>query len=280
MGAKSVFQATLLLASTGTFYGPFLRFHPYAIALVVNDNSLYSHPSRHVIVSYRIISALLYAITAAGLSWVSGIEAHRNDLAILAILFSFIDLNPYRRSDLTKLFHFFYAEKQLKSIMPYLKNCSLTGIWIDTGAKLSDEVRYVAYSVLSIAWAVAFAIFSLEIVLKSFPSQFFQIQMGSSNSKYSAIVVAGMLFFITGYLMVDLFHTVAKNILSPLLLPIMKFRSDAHIYKRTDISLDEVRINLKRNMLFNQFSVEALDFLMANATLKTMKTEGTRHPTG
>lgn len=271
MSMKSILQGMMLLSSTGSVYGPYLRFYPYTVSLGINDNSVYSHPKKSVIIVYGIISALLYGISFSALSMIPAFKAYANDGLILAILLSFIEMNPYRRSDLTKLFYFFYAETQLKNIMPYLKNCSLTGIMKDTGAKLSDEIRYVTYSVLSLLWAVGFSLFSMEIVLKSFPGLFYQIQLGQAASKYSAMAVLAMLFFITGYLLTDLFHTVVKNIISPIMVPLMKFTGGSKAYKSDDLSTEEVRTNLKKNMLFNQFTDSAIDFLMENGHIKTMK---------
>jgi CRP-like cAMP-binding protein len=271
MNAKALLQGLLLLLSTGTVYKPSLRLFPYAISLGINDNSLYSHPKKSVIISYGVVSSILYLAVYAGVELIPAVRPYRNDFAVLAVLLTFIEMNPYRRSDLTKLFFFFYAEAQLKNFMPYLRNCTLTGLWKDTGAKLSDEVRYITYSILAFSWAIAFSIFSFGVVLKSFPSLFYQIQLGEDLSKYSALAVMCSLLFITGYLMIDLFHTVVRNILSPALLPLMKLRREDKEYAMDDFSLEEIRTNFKKNMLFNQFTDGAIDFLLNNSTTRTIK---------
>ncbi|WP_408097314.1 cyclic nucleotide-binding domain-containing protein [Peredibacter sp. HCB2-198] len=271
MSMKALFQGALLLTSVGSFYGPYLRFYPYGISLGINDNSLYSHSRKAVIITYGVMSALFYGVSCCLLNLIPGMSDYTNDVAILSILLSFIEMNPYRRSDLTKLFYFFYADNQLKNIMPYLKNCSLSGILNDTGAKISDEIRYVVYSVLSLSWAVGFTLFSFEVVLKSFPGLFYQIQLGQDISKYSAMVVLSGLLFITGYLLIDLFHTLVKNILSPLMVPMAKLKGSSKLYKADDLLQDELRANLKKNMLFNQFGQEAIDFLLEQAVIKSMK---------
>lgn len=274
MTMKALLQALLLLSSAGMFHGVYLRFYPYTMSLGINDNAIYSYPKKNVIIAYGVVSGFLYAVSYALLSFIPETAPYRADGAILATLLTFMELNPYRRSDLTKLFYFFYAETQLKSIMPYLKNCSLSGIWKDTGEKLSDELRYVAYSVLSILWAVGFTLFSAELWMKSIPALMFQMQVGDERSKYSAMVVAALLFFITVYLMLDLFHTVAKNILGPMLAPLKKLKKTPKNYKKDDLDGDEVHARLKHSMLFNQFSDEAVDFLLERAAIKTLKSGG------
>ncbi|MGZ3810077.1 MAG: hypothetical protein ACXVCE_18485, partial [Bacteriovorax sp.] len=248
MSMKALFQGVLLLLSTGTVYGPFLRIFPYSIALGINDSSVYSHEKKRVIIGYGIISSCLYLISYAVLGFVPLLRHYRSDFAVMSILLTFIEMDPYRRSDLTKLFFFFYAEAHLKNIMPYLKNCTFAGLWKDTGAKMSDEIRYVTYSILALGWAIGFSLFSFEIVLKSFPNLFYQIELGQTTSKYSAIVVVSILFFITGYLLLDLAHTLGRNIISPMFVPLMKLKRRAKDYNSKDFGPDVLKEQLKKSM--------------------------------
>lgn len=271
LSLKSGLQGLLLLASSGTFYGPYLRIYPYGISLGINDNSVYSHPKKYVIITYGVMSALLYFVAFAGLALIPALRPYRNDIGIIATLLTFVEMNPYRRSDLTKLFYFFYAESQLKSIMPYLKNCTLTGLWKDTGAKLSDEIRYITYSVMAILWAVSFAYFSMCLMFKSVPSFFYQIQMGSESSKYQAMAVMGILLFLNGYLFIDLFHTVFKNVLAPVFMPLMKLKGTARKYEDEKLSTADIKKLLGATTLFGQLSTKAQDFLIEGASLCSLK---------
>ena len=265
---KALFQSILLLVSTGSFYGPYFRVNLYAIYFGINDNSIYSHPKKDVIISYSVISASLFLFTTIIFSQIFPQSTYLNDLKILSILLTFIELNPYRKSDLTKIFHFFYAEEQLKSIMPYLKNCSLSGIIEDTQAKISDEIRYVIYSILAFSWAIGFSLFSIDILMKSFPSLFFQIQLGSMVSKVSAMGLSAMFMALFAYLFMDLSQTLIKNIVSPLFVPLMKFKRKSKDYVSPDISIDTIKKNLSQHMLFNQLNEKTINYLLNNSKLK------------
>ncbi|MBL7664104.1 MAG: cyclic nucleotide-binding domain-containing protein [Bacteriovoracaceae bacterium] len=271
LSMKTLFQGLMLLFSVGSFYAPSIKINLYSISLGLNDNTIYSHPKKAVIISYGVMSALMYLVCFALIDYFPQAKMYRHDFAVLAMMLTLIELNPYRRSELTKLFYFFYAAEQLKSIMPYLKNCTLTGLWEDTGAKLSDEVRYVTYSLLAIGWAIFFSVFSLELMFKCFSGLFLQIQMGEPVSRISAILVGMGLLFISGYLSIDLFHTLVKNIVSPILLPLMKLKARPKDYTQPDIALENIRKNLQANMIFNQLSPEALDYVLNNARLKSVK---------
>ncbi|MDD4976103.1 MAG: cyclic nucleotide-binding domain-containing protein [Bacteriovorax sp.] len=271
MSMKALSQAILLLVSTGTVYGIFLKLFPYSIALGINDSSVYSHEKKRVIIAYGVLSSCLYLISFAALDFVPFLKPYRSDFAVMSIVLTFIELNPYRRSDLTKLFFFFYAEAQLKNIMPYLQNCTLTGLWKDTGAKMSDEIRYVTYSIFALAWAIGFSLFSFEIILKSFPNLFYQIQLGQPLSKYSAIVVVLILFFICGHLLLDLAKTLVKNIISPMFVPLMNLKRRAKVYNHKDFNSELLKVHLKKNMLWAQLSDSAIDFLIANSKVRAIK---------
>ena len=273
MTMKSIFKGALLLASTGKIYGLGMQFYPYAVSLSVSENSLYSHPKKSTIISYGGFSAFLYLISFAALDMIPIMRPYRHDFGVIAILLTFMDLNPYRRSDLTKLFYFLYADNQLKNIMPYLKNCSLAGLWKDTGAKISDEIRYVAYSILALAWAVGFTLFSFDLTMSCLSGLFQQISFGSPISKYSAMAVMGVFTFITGHLLIDLFHTMYKNILSPLFTPLMRIGKKQGSNLQKDMTPFEVRDYLKNHMLFNQLSDEAMEFILENSSVRSLKAE-------
>lgn len=259
---KATVQGILLLVSTGKFYGPYLRIYPYAMALGINDSSIYSHTKKSVIVTYGVISSLIYISIFCALSFIPELRPYRTDMGVLAFIHSLMELNPYRRSDLTKFFFYFYAETQLKNIMPYLKNCTLTGLWKKSDAKFSDEVRYVTYSFLAISWAIGFSLFSIDLIVKTLPGLSFHIQLGQGSSKYQAMVVGCLILFMTSYLLVDLFHTLIKNIAVPLFSPLLSKKTDAKIHKSDDYSQDELTNLLKKNTLFNQFSSDGIAYLL------------------
>ncbi len=268
LSMKAIIQGILLLFSTGMFYGPYLKVNLYSVFLGINDNSIYSHPKKDVIISYGVISSVLFLFTTIVAGQVFPQSPYLNDLKILALVLSFIEMNPYRKSEMTRLFNFFYAEDQLKSITPYLKNCSLTGILEKSESKLGDEIRYVVYSILAFSWAIGFSLFSIDLLVKNFPGLMFQVQMGAMESKISALVVMGALGFLFGYLSIDLFHTILNNVISPMFVPLMKLKSKSSKITQKDVSMEDIKKNLSEHMLFNQLSEHTIDFLIENSKLK------------
>lgn len=270
MSLKALFQAVLLLCSTGSFYAPSLRILPYALSFGLNDNSLHGHPKKSIIISYGVISAVMYLVTYSILELIPALASYRNDFAVIAIFLTLIELNPYRRSELTKLLHTFYGDDQLKNILPYLKNCTFM-LWSDSGTKISEEARYITYSVLSLSWAIGFSLFAFGIVLDCFPPLFFQMQMGSDKSYYSAIIVMSFLVFITGYLLSDLFHTLVKNIIYPIFVPMMKLKTRPKDYVVSEKVREEIFTHFKKNFVFNRLGDDAINFMITKSSAKILK---------
>ncbi|MCK6593774.1 MAG: cyclic nucleotide-binding domain-containing protein [Bacteriovoracaceae bacterium] len=268
MTAKSFFQGMLLLSAVGKFYGPFLRLYPLGITFGINDNSIYTHQKKSFIISYGIASALLYPLVGLIFLHIPFFSKYSNDILVLSALMALIDLNPYRRSELTKLFFYFYAEEQLKNIVPYLKNCTISGLWKDSGAKTSDELRYSIYSSLAFAWAVGFMLFSFDLLIKTFPNLFTEILNGNILSQLSAGVVTIALFMMAGYLFVDLVSTLIKNVLSPMFVSITKLKSKSKVVSSIGFNQQEMIEKLKKNMLFKDMSDEALRFLLDGSVVK------------
>lgn len=270
MTSKAFVQGLLLLSSVGKFYGPFLRLYPMGLTIGLNDNSIYAHHKKSLIISYGVVSAILYPLVGLLFIQIPFFKNYSNDILVMSALMTLFDLNPYRRSELTKLFFYFYAEEQLKNIVPYLKNCTISGLWKDTGAKTSDELRYSIYSSLALAWAVGFMFFSFDLLIKTFPNLFSEILNGQIASKVSAGVLAIALIFMAGYLFIDLAAIVVKNVLSPMFFSITKFKSKSKVMATSDLDLSEMLIKLKRNMLFKDMSDDALRFLLNGSTVKKL----------
>lgn len=270
MTVKSLFQAILLLCSVGKFYGPYLRLYPLGLTIGINDNSIYTHQKKSLIISYGIVSALLYPFVGLLLLQVPQLTNYSNDVLVLSALMALFDLNPYRRSELTKLFFYFYAEEQLKNIVPYLKNCTISGLWKNSGAKTSDELRYSIYSSLAFAWAVGFMLFSFDLLIKTFPNLFSEILNGQIMGKISAGLVSAALIFMAGYLLVDLVSTFLKNVFSPMFFALTKFKSKSKIVSTSEYGQQEVLEKLKKNMLFKDMSDDALTLLLSGSLVKTL----------
>lgn len=269
IAAKAIIRSILLLFAAGGFRQFALRINFFSISFRVNDTIIYSG-KRWMLILYGVTSALLYLFIATlfvflfpqFINW-------DNDVKLMAILLTLIELDPYRQSELTKIFHFFYADDQLKSLMPYLKNCSLS--FGDSGKRFIDELRFVIYSILAMAWAVGFTLFAMDLIVDNISDLMFAVQVGTLINQISAGVILLFLLFIFGYLFIDLFHTVFTNVVFPLTVPFGAMFKSSKKYKASDIDEHFIHTAIKKNIFLKDLSDSTIDFIVKNAKVKKLK---------
>ncbi len=265
---KVIFKGILLLFGAGGFYRLSLRLNLFSLSFGLNENSIYSSGKIKLII-YSICCASLYLFIATAFAFVFPASPLVNDVKILALIFTLIELDPYRQSEMTKMFHFLYAEDQLKSLTPYLKNCSLS--FTSKGQKFMDELRFMIYSILAMAWAVGFTLFSIDLIMNNLTGILLALQVESLVGQISAAVILFLLLFIFGYLFIDLLHTIFKNVVFPFMVPLAKLSSSSRKCKSKDFDNEHVKELIKQNMFFRDIHESTLDYIVENAEVKTLK---------
>jgi CRP-like cAMP-binding protein len=267
---KTILKSVMLLLGTGKLFGIHLQVTPFSISLGLNENSIYTCSKKSSIVTYGIGNAALYLTSFFIIQSLGLFPNVHNDIFIMSLLLTLIELDPYRASDMTKTFSFLYADDQLKSIKPYLENCTLTTL-LDNGESKKDEVRYVVYSMLAFGWSVIFALFSLDLLTENLPDIMEGVLDDNFNFKVNSFVKLVFLGGITAYLAVDLFKTFGKNIFGPLsAIASSKMKSGGKEVKDNSWSRDVIVPILRQNMLFNNLTEGAMEFLTFHMKLKKM----------
>jgi CRP-like cAMP-binding protein len=272
---KSVIKTLLLFFASGKIFGAHLQITPFSISYSVNENSIYASSSKKVIISYGILNSVLYLVSFFILKDINFFSGYTNDLFIMSLMLTLIELDPYRHSDLTKIFSYLYADDQLKSIKPYLENCTLSSL-IDKGEGKKDELRYILYSSLAISWSVIFALFSLELLVSNLANLLDAVLVSDDeNIRFNSLFKMSFLGVIFGYLAIDLFKTIAQNIWRPLTnISGTKFKKKGKTVEDARFSRDKISPMIKSNMLFNNLSPEAIEFLLFHMNLKKLPMHG------
>jgi CRP-like cAMP-binding protein len=271
LSLKGIAQSLLLLSCVGSFSKFSISFNFFAISFSVADKQIFSHDSKFIIVMYRIVSSLIYLAVASIFIYFRPESNWVNDIKIMAIVLTFIDFDPYKESELTKLFQFFYADNQLKDMMPYLKNCTLTATAGDD-TKIGDEIRYMGYSILAILWAVVFTLFSIDLLVTNLPRLIFSIQIASWPEKISSVFIIIFLVLIFGNLFLDLASTILKNLLAPFQKLSFLKKGPKGNGKASEICTQEnVREFLHKNLFFSGLSEAGFDLILEEGELGSLK---------
>lgn len=274
MIAKGVGKTLALAMATGHFYNFRLRVHPFGISVGVSDASAFSIEKPLVLASYFAVVAPFYLFVAA--VWPEIFPAHPllHSLETLAILFTFLELDPYRKSELTVLLDRFFKSDDQRHLTAYLKNRALLSA--ATASKgIHGETKLVLYSAVALAWTIGFFLFSIDALGTNYASLLVAIESGQAVERVSAAVVLAALLIAFVSLIVDLSSTVLRNLVFPALTPYLKLvkklrSSDVKAFDKV-----AVRERLAKIPVFQDFSPQALDQLVAACRMSKFKA-GTR----
>lgn len=269
MSGKALLKSIMLIIGTGKLYHFGVRICLLGPALKVADHSIYSRRKKTLLVIYGMGSSFIYLFMTVGWIFFNPKFEYNNDLILISILLTFIELDPYRKSELTRIFNFFYADGQAKGLLPYLKNCSLFSLL--KKEKVKDENRYLIYASLSMAWAVTFILFALNLIIANLPNLLLEIKMADPLNKVAAGAVLFFLVFIFLYLAIDLLHTFSQNIFAPFFGPLIQKVKKSKVKAQRKIDTEVILATLKNNLFFKEVSEEALSQLIKRSFLKKYK---------
>ncbi len=272
---KTLVKMFLLMFCVGNCYKVSLRLSLVGFGLVVNDSSIYAHNQRSSILIYSFATMMIYIALALFFSFFFPQASIVNDFKIIALILTFIEMDPYRQSELTRLFNFFYADDQFKSVVPYLKNRSLTGL-LQKSDKIGHELKLIAFSVLAIFWAVAFFVFTVHVIISSLPNFLpilWQYLLNQSNpwSMVSSFLMLSLLGVIFWYLFIDLAHTVYKNIVALVIKQFVLLFNTSTKYRGRDFTKEKVKEALKGNIFFHSFLDKTLEQFIQDGSIKQLK---------
>jgi CRP-like cAMP-binding protein len=268
---KAFLKYILLSFSVGDVYKTYLRFNLYSISFAVDESAMYTHNKKSIIIIYSIFSALAYFTLVKVFSLIMPGSIYLRDLSIIATLLTFIELDPYRKSEFSKIFSFFYNQEQLNSMLPYIKNCSLSSSMNVKDDQMAEDIRFTLYSSLSFIWAIVFILFSMNLMSENLGSLFFALQLEPTEGKISAGLMIGFLLIVFAHLSYDLLNTLLKNIYGPIKNTLNKKTNHAKVVEQTSFDESDIRKLFKENLYFSCVSDKTANYIINNAKIKSLK---------
>jgi len=270
LSIRGLYKIIYQLFVCSNVYGIQFRVNFLSVSLDVLDNSIYTLTRKIHAILYFVSANLIFIASAFVFAIIFPKHFLINDVYIIAILLTLNFLDPFRKGDLTNAFHFVYAQDQLESLSPYLKNKTFSGLF-KTSGNSNDDLRFAIYSFLAILWAVSFTLFASDLMVYNFPRLLFEIQIGGEVEMINAGLIFLLLTFNFLYLFIDLAHTVLHNIFSPLSRSLIRMKS-----KGKEITVDEVfqegaLEKIKKDFVLGTLSEKAIRFLLSQSSIKKMK---------
>lgn len=277
VSAKALFKALLALVLAGRISNIRLELNVYSFALRLHDEAIYLTGSRAmgalsaatVGLSQFFFFAILRAIAPhwAGLS----------DVFMVSVLLALVDLNPYRKSELTSFFNVVYNRDAVAHLLPYLKKRSLLAA-LGRGEKIANETIYTVYSTLAIGWTLIAFNLALALLNRNYSNLTNTIINGPPIEKAAAGVIFLAMLVVSVFLIFDIIRTIARNLYGPI-----ADRRRAAKAQRRDSQGSVARVEDVQSLLptiaalplFTGMKADAVRFLAERGMLIDMKPDAT-----
>lgn len=271
---KGLGKALLLLLATGRLYDLKLRVHLFGLSVGVSEVSI-NGASRPTLLAYFLGCVSLYICAAAVAPDYVRQPELVHSFELLAILLTLVELDAYRRSDLTLLIDRLFRDDDSRRMRAYLKNKALFSV-ATTGSGFGGELRLVVYSTLALAWTVGFGLFALELLATNYPN--LVVAAGPDLpqlERVSAAAVLSLLLAAFGTLAFDLVSTIVSNIIYPMLTPYLRITRHIGTSEITSFDKDAMLARLKQLSFFEDLGEQALSEVIGQAKVKSFAS-GTR----
>jgi cAMP-dependent protein kinase regulator len=270
MTARNILASLLLLFASGTVYNAALVLSPFGVSYQMSDSSVLLSPTRVVPVLYYTASSGLYLVVAGVVRYFWPNWTGASDLQAIALFLTLMDLNPYCRSTVTKLLSVTSEEGLVGMFLPYLRNRALFS-FVNRKNELRGEIELIGYSSYAIAWSIGVVYVIGSLVIRNFSLLSQQIHVGQTDSRISAFLILVGMVGVLLYFSVDLTATVIRNMVYPVFNQVFALVGKALSSDPTQVTGVGAAKILSETPLFQGISPQVLDFLVAQATVKTFR---------
>jgi hypothetical protein len=220
---KTIIKSLLSLLLTGARSAIQLELGLFYLALKSADDKIYMAGGRRVgtlaFVAVGCSYFFVFAIASAISTTFAPHWSLLDDLFWVSAILAIIDLNPFRKSDLSSFFNIVYNHRSAVELLPYLKNRGLISL-SSASEKIADTGIYTAYSTLAVAWTMVSYNLMLALITQNDALLASTALAALKNGPFAELLASSILglalAFSFLYLVADLLRIVITNILHPL----------------------------------------------------------------
>ena len=163
--SKGLCQGLLIWSMTGRPPQMSLEIQTIGFAIETNAHEIWEGGLAHHL-GFAVASALIPLAVATDFGLLFGHTHLGRDFAVLALIWSFIELSPFRGSDFTWFFSRRAHGKHADHLGPFLRKKSLFALF--KSHDIEGEKTLLLYASLAILWVFGFLYLSLSVLNASF----------------------------------------------------------------------------------------------------------------
>lgn len=273
--AKTLIKSLLTLLLTGARSPLQLELGLFYLALKSNDDKIYMAGGRRMGTLAFVAVGCSYFFVFSAASAISTTFAPNwpllDDLFWVSAVLAIIDLNPFRKSDLSSFFNIVYNQRSAVELLPYLKNRGLFSISTKS-EQIADSGIYTAYSTMAITWTMVSYNLMLSLITRNDSILISRALETYKNGPFAELLAATILGLALAlsflYLVFDLFRIVITNILHPLKTKRFVKQSKRHTQTEVMENAELVADSIANIPLFASLNRDVLLFLIGKSELR------------
>ena len=284
---KGICQGVMIKNMTGRSPQMTLELQPMGLAIETNASQVWEgSPIQHL--GFALASSAT-PLTLAALFFLAVENNHwERDLGILAVLWTFFELSPFRGSDFTWFFSRRAHGAHSEHLGPFLRKKSLFALF--QGKNIEGEKTLLAFASLSIFWVFGFLFFCLTIFNAGFAHLFADLNLdifgtvstaqpshAKSEVELLDSIAAGLLLLSLFMLFVSWVQQVTRIFFTNALEPLQgSLKSIARDIGSSESNAEATTsAQLAHFPIFSQLPKEVLESMTQAAIFKSFK-KGTR----
>ncbi len=270
--AKTMIKAILSMLLTGSRSSLNLELGLFSFVLRSYDDKIY-------MAGGRTLGTLAFAAVASSYFFIFAVASaaaphwsRLDDLFWVSLILALIDLNPFRKSELSSFFNIVYNQRSSAQLLPYLQNRGVLDFQVND--RYLDVGVYTAYSSVAMIWTMLGYNVLLALINRNDAILITTMLASFKDGPLAELLAASILILALGlsflYLIVDLVRTLAKNVLFPMSSSRFSKRSKKKITPHVLENVEAIAQSILKIPLFTGLHPDAVLFLLSKGEARTV----------
>lgn len=267
---KGALLILMHLLATGSWPETRIAFRGLMFDLEVDTSPIEAHRLKSVKLFFFASSAVLYLASATLWSGVRIAGLNPASLSVLALLMTFLSLNPRRRGEVSKSFGILYPQWKVRRALGYLENRALFALF-QRGRWVQDESQLLRFAVVSLLWSVGFLAFLIGL-LRANSSDFSQALQSAKGTEWGSVILVTAIF--TGIIFTvvyELWRLAVRHLLFLFQRPLRNFLRNRSIRTEKRFDTAQIRKYLASLPLFHEAGDDVINAFLERGSIQIVK---------
>lgn len=268
--SKGLILVLLHVLASGSLPETRVAFRGIMLDLSVDTSPIEAHRDFVVKIFFFATSAVSYL--AAAYLWSLGSLPGLNSasLFVLAVLLTFLSLNPKRRGETSKIFGIVYPSWKARRSLSYLENRSLFGLF-QRGRWVEDESHLLLFAFLCLGWSLSFLVFLGSLLVANIGDLSLAVRTVEGTLWGSLVLIGVILGGIILIVVYELWRVLIRNFLFLFQRQIQNFLRNRSVRTEKTFDPEKIRAFMAKSPLFQGFPSQVIDGFLKHGYIQVVR---------